>query len=430
MKFFSLKYIPLTIVIGFNLFTLFLFYTAPIHWVTNNLSFFLIFALSCQVMIILGYKTGFRKSKKTNISGRILNNFSYKKLNFIFIFYSLTFLIKYAYLLKFSLFDIKGMVNILGIGILNPKLGYALSLNETRHATISWSIYFLISIINQIFFIIGFVKWKEMNKVKKVVFIFFIFIDLFFWMGRGTNFGVISLISTLAFALIYKLKFIKFNFKNILRFYLIIVALLIGSIYTFSYNMVNRSGNAKLNLQDFNLGISKVNENASVFTILPQEFQPTYMYMVSYLAQGYYHTCLAFDLEFKPTFFLGNNPALISLAEKVFGVHIWESTYMYRLKEKGVDPVVNWHSAYLWYASDFSFFGVPIVLFFIGYLFGFSWALSLNNNDFLSKVIFTILGNMILYLFANNTYLSSVFYSFIFIFPIWYFTRVKRYKIN
>ena len=35
-----------------------------------------------------------------------------------------------------------------------------------------------------------------------------------------------------------------------------------------------------------------------------------------------------------------------------------------------------------------------------------------------------ILGNMLLFLFANNTYLASVFYAFMFLLPFWLFTRV------
>jgi hypothetical protein len=41
-----------------------------------------------------------------------------------------------------------------------------------------------------------------------------------------------------------------------------------------------------------------------------------------------------------------------------------------------------------------------------------------------------VIGNMLLLTFANNTYLSSVFYSFMFIFPIWFFTRVKRFALK
>ena len=428
-RLFNLKYTPLTIVIGFNLFTLFIFYTAPIQWVTDNLFLFFIFAILCQIMIILGYKLGYKKSNRKKIPVAVLFNFSKKTLNFVFWFYSITFLIGYAYHLKFSVFDIKGMVSLLMIGIADPHAGYRLALSESRPATVSWSIFFFISIINQVFFIIGFLKWGDMGRWKKILFILFVLFELFFWMGRGTNFGVISMITTLAFASVFRLESIRLNLKKAFRFYSLIILLLAGSIYIFSYNLNNRAGNDKINFQVFNLGLAKVNENAAVFTIMPKKLQTTYMYMVSYLAQGYYHTCLAFDLDFKPTFFLGNNPAAIDLG-KVFNIDVWKDTYMYRLREKGVDPLVNWHSAYLWYANDVSIPGVPFLLFFIGYIFGFSWGVSLKNDDFLSKIIFIILGNMLLYLFANNSYLSNEFYSFMFILPIWYLTRVGRIKLT
>ncbi len=97
---------------------------------------------------------------------------------------------------------------------------------------------------------------------------------------------------------------------------------------------------------------------------------------------------------------------------------------MYRLWEKGVDPFIYWHSAYSWFASDVTFAGVPVLLCLIAYMFGLSWALSVTHDDLLSKVVYIVLGNMLLYLFANNSYLSSVFYAFMFILPTWCVTRV------
>lgn len=427
MNLFKFQFIPLTLVIGFNLLTLFIFYTAPIKWASDNLLLFLIFSLLSQGMIILGYNIGFKKSKKMKSQGMVLFTFSKKRLNFIFYFYSLTFLIKYAYLLKYSLFDIKGMFGMLLIGFGDPHLGYLLSVNDSRSATISWGIFFLISIIGQIFFVIGYLKWNNLNRLKKVVFVIFVMIEIFYWMGRGTNFGVINLISTLAFAAIFKLKDIKINSAKVLKFYFLILILGIAGVYVFTYNMNKRANDTILDSQAFNIGLSKVNESDNVFNIIPKSFHQPYLFVVSYLSQGYYHTSLAFDLPYKPTYMLGNNPAVISLAE-VLGFDIYKDTYVYRLKDKGVDALINWHSGYLWFASDVTFYGVPLLMLFLGYLFGFSWGLSLND-DFLSKIVFIILANMILYLFANNTYLASVFYSFMFILPLWYFTRVLRIRL-
>lgn len=429
MKIFSIKYIPLTVVISFNLFTLFMFYTAPFTWKTDNLIEFLFFALLCQSLIIVGYNLGYRKQTKKQLINAPFYRLSPVRLNFVFLFYTFTFLIKYAYLLRIKVLDISGMISFLLIGFGDPQLGYALSVDASRPYTINWSAYFVIAILNQVFFIIGFTNWKGMNRIKKVLFVIFIAIDIFYWMGRGTNFGVISLITTFLFSIIYNLKSIKISLIKAIRFFIVIILLLVGSIAVFSFNLNARRGGAELKYEQFDLGLSSVDANSVALSVVPKPLQLTYLLVVSYLCQGYYHTCLAFDLDFKSTYFLGNNPALIDFA-KVAGIDVWKDTYMYRLREKGVDPLVNWHSAYTWYANDVSFICVPFVLFFIGYLFGISWTLSLNGNDFLSKVMFIILGNIILYLFANNTYLSTVFYSFIFILPVWYFTRVKRFKLS
>jgi hypothetical protein len=379
---------------------------------------------------MLGYNMGYNKKYlKRNLTKASLYAISNEKLNFIFVFYVFTVLIKYAYFLKVPIFDIKGMVNVLLIGLYDQHIGYSLSLDTTQPFTVNWSVYFLIAIIDQLFFIIGFLKWRDMNRFKKYLFIIFVLMEIFYWMGRGTNFGVISMITTLVFSLMYKFKVIKLTLTQIIKSSLVIIFLLIGSVAIFSFNMNGRRNGSTLNYEQFNLETSSVNEYDVIFSIIPKPLHDTYMYVVYYLSQGYYHTCLAFDLDFKSTYFLGNNPALISLVS-IFNVDVSKDTYVYRLREKGVDPQVNWHSAYTWYANDVSFLGVPFLLFIIGYLFGFSWNLSLNGNDFLSKLIFIIFGNMLLYLFANNTYLSSVFYSFMFIFPIWYFTRVRRFKIN
>lgn len=416
---------------GFNLFTLFIFLTAPLQWITDHLFLLTLYVLFCLFLILIGYikgnRTGGCKSTEQIDGYKILHKLTSKSLSFIFIFYSFTFLIKYAYLLRFSPFDIEGMVLFLLIGIADPNLGYALSLDTMRATTIPWTLYFLISIINQLFFIVGFIGWEKMYKWQKILFVGFLLIEIFFWFGRATNMGVIILITTFLFLRLYKIEINKSaKIKNFKLLLVILVSLTI-SIWVFSYNLSGRKGSQNLDYQSFSLGNSKVYENSVVLSFIPEQLHETYMFAVYYLAQGYYHTSLAFDLDFKPTYFLGNNPAIISLAE-IFGIDAWKDTYVYRLNEKGVDPLIQWHSAYLWYASDVSFLGVPVVLFLLGYFFGFSWGFSSNNSDLLSKIMFVFLGNMLLFLFANNSYLSMVFYSFMFVLPMWYFTRVKTSK--
>lgn len=425
MRIFSQQYKPITYVVGFNLITIFIFFTAPIQWRTDNLILFAFLSLISQLSIVVGFRMGFKKSKYTVDKRYIFFQISKKNINFIFLFYFATFLLKYAYLLKFKPYQVMEMFNFLLIGLADPQLGYALSLDSSRALTLPWSVFFIISVINQLYFIVGILSWKNLDFIKRFFFIIFLIIEIFYWMGRGTNFGVISLTTTFLLCIMcqsnIKSKRIKHSVKN----FLLVLALLILSISYFSNNMIKRSGDADLNFQNIDIGGAAVNENDIAFSLIPTSLHSTYMYVVLYVAQGYYHTCLAFDLEYKPTYFLTNNPALISFAD-IFGLNFYKDTYVFRLKEKGIDPEINWHSSYTWYASDFSFTGIPFLFFFIGYLFGLSWKFTFFNDDFLSKIVFVLLGNSLFYIFANNNYLSSIFYSFMFILPIWYFTRVKR----
>lgn len=429
---FSKQSFPITFILGFNILTILIFITAPYIWVSDYLILVICYVLFCQLMILWGYKFGNRTGIKFSFSEKVKDLFLYqlsnRLLTFIFIFYSTTFLIKYAYLLRFSPFDIQGMFSYLLIGIEDPNLGYALTIDDPRPTTIPWTIYFLISIINQLFFIIGFISWEKMKAWKKILFVLFLLIEVFFWFGRATNMGIIILITTLLFLRFYNINFSKGLIRSNLKLITFVLIALTISISVFSYNLISRKGSLTINYQVFNLGNSVVDENSSIFSLIPESVHETYMFAVYYLAQGYYHTSLAFDLNFRPTFFLGNNPAIISLAN-TFGIDVWKDTYVYRLEEKGVDPLIQWHSAYLWYASDVSFLGVPLVMFFWGYVLGFSWGFSVNNSDFLSKIVFVIVSNILLYMFANNSYLSMIFYAFLFVFPLWFYTRIIKLKV-
>ena len=61
---------------------------------------------------------------------------------------------------------------------------------------IPWTLYFLVSIFNQVFFIVGSFQWTRMNATRKALFVVLACIELFFSIGRGTAFGVVSLATT------------------------------------------------------------------------------------------------------------------------------------------------------------------------------------------------------------------------------------------
>ena len=422
----SLKYKPLKYIVAFNILTLILFVTAPIVWATDNLFIFSLLFLICQFALFIGFKFGAEKCLKK--PQRDYGSFE-KYVKFIFIFYACTFLIKYAYLLRFYPHQIGEMIDFLMIGIASPQLGYQMSLDASRGFTIPWSVFALISIVNQIFFIVGFLTWKSNTKFYKALFIVFLAIELFYWFGRGTNFGVINLLTTMLFAILTNQSaFKKESLGQKIKQTVILGTVAVIALSIFTYNLIERSGNSEINYSEFRLGRSVVNEQSEILKVIPDPLIPTYLYSIWYLCQGYYHTCLAFNLDFQFTYFFGNNPESINIGN-IIGIDVADKTYVDRLSTTGVDPKINWHSIYTWLASDFSFILLPFVFLAIGIFMGYAWISSIINNDLLSKIIFVAIANILFFSFANNNYLASIFYSFSLLIVYWFFRRYIGIKL-
>lgn len=419
-------YIPLYIVIGFNLFTFLAFVTAPFDWSKGSPMLVAAYLLINYIFIILGYRYGIKRAEKRTLQNAlVLSDNSKFVITGVFVFYSLTFLIKYAYLLRFPVFDVSGMFSYLTIGFFDPQLGYHLSVYDTRPHTVSWLVFTIISIVNQVFFVFGFISWKRLKFSTKLLFSFFVLIEVYYWMGRGTGFGIITLLTTLVACIMAQLKLSRINLATAFMFFLLF---LVG-IGTFGYLKNQRAGGEEIAISNFNQNSAPVDVNHAVLKVVPKSMTQTYMHSVSYLTQGYYHLGLAMNYcSFSSTYFFGNNPASLNVAT-TFGNDLWKDTYMYKLyASQGIDDYGKWHSAYLWYANDVSFFGVPLVLFIISSFTSFAYSMVVRYNDLLSKVIFVILINMLLFLFANNSYLSFHFYSLTVLFIIWYFSRVKSLR--
>lgn len=412
------------IIVGFNIFTIVLYATAPLNYSSSACYLLSIIYLlfSCALMNS-GFKAGERRSyNAARIERKLLFEVSNKTIGFVYLFYALTFLIKYAYHLRFSPLDISGMFSFLSLGVADPNWAYNMAIADTRPWTVRWSVYFIISIVDQVFFIFSFLTYNRQKRYQKILLLFFLIVEIFYWVGRATNFGVIALV--LGFFITRVVNSgndNKFNVKKLGKLLLLGVLLFFVAVFFFGNTMDSRTGGADATS---NFTVTK----GGLFEILPEQFWSPYYYVVSYLCQGYYNLSLALDIPHHDwTFLLGNNPALISLSNFLFGTDLMEHSYMKSLEIYcGVDEFAAWHSAYLWWANDFTIVGALFIVYLLAYITGYSFTLSTKCNDFLSKVICVITACMLIMMFANNTYLSNVFYASMFLFPLWYITRFKR----
>ena len=406
---------PIVVVVAFNLLTVAFMITAPVAWDAQNLPQVYLLVLICQFLLPIGFRLGRNRSLLTRPKTVLPLSSDDLVMPSLFGIYLLTFPIVYGYRMGFSPFDISGMANVILAGLKDRTFGYTNALRGVGLGPIPWTLYFLVSIFTQCFFIAGFLYWRSMRPGMRLLFAVLVALDLVFALGRGTTFGVVSMVTTFFFAAM-------FWKRSRLATVALVTCLFVGSVAVLAYNLYSRSGNVERTVELVEFGRSSLILDHPTLAIIPKSLQPTYINVLWYFGGGYYHASFALDLDFKPTLFVGSNPSLIGLAA-IFGIDVWNDTYMHRLQvARGIDELGVWHSAYAWYANDVSFAGVPFVLFGMAYLFGFSWGRSLQG-DFLSKIVFVILGNILLFLFANNTYLAAVFYAFMFLMPFWLFTR-------
>jgi hypothetical protein len=148
-------------------------------------------------------------------------------------------------------------------------------------------------------------------------------------------------------------------------------------------------------------GISKLSDS------VPLEVRVFLNSFSIYLIQGY----AAFDksrtVDFTSTFPVGNSTFFSRQYDRIFNVQLSDQTYPAKLEDLGWDRYVFWSSFYLWFASDYSYFGVVVILFFIGALFGFLTRHLFFTENMVSFILICYLFVMLIYLPMNNQIFQS-----------------------
>ena len=81
-------------------------------------------------------------------------------------FYLCTFLLRYAYMLYLPPFDVGLLINRIAIGISDPYIGRTIT-HGSR--TLPWTIFFLTSIIDSVFFIIALISWSGIKRWCRIL---------------------------------------------------------------------------------------------------------------------------------------------------------------------------------------------------------------------------------------------------------------------
>jgi hypothetical protein len=314
-------------------------------------------------------------------------------------------------------------------GLTNPSIVYndkmdKIAANEASSPLTG--IYLLLSPWWTAFFPLAILCYKKYGpKVKLAIVIVFI-TEVLSWIGIGTNKGLLDIILVCSFIVFYKNH--AFLIRNAKRAFIIAIVTVAVFLTAFLNNIVSRYNladtltlDAASNFIDFKL--------LGFYGKLPAIIVIALAIISGYLNQGYYALDLALRSPPVWTYGFGNSFFTIKIWNTFTGDDLLKKTYMGELQTLyGIDPMINWHSFYVWFASDITFPGVVLLVFLIGYLLGLSWMDLLYKRSAYAPVVFTLLITMVLYFFANNQVLSFSFIPFVYFLFRWLYDR--RIKSN
>lgn len=146
------------------------------------------------------------------------------------------------------------------------------------------------------------------------------------------------------------------------------------------------------------------NEYHFVYQLLPDGIADTVAYLTFYLSGGYYGLGKNLDTDFVWTKGYGNSKGLSSYLNQYLK---WEDTYQdsYPLRterETGYPSGQYWCTVFSWLAGDFSFYGVPIFMFFLMIFYMKLYEDFRLKNNFFSLLMFIRLTEFFLFIPATN----------------------------
>lgn len=437
-------YKPLKIVMVYFLILIIIYIWGPMEWRTENPFLLYMFLFLSQGLIYLGYTTTIKKMyKKDQVYSRqntrllILNHSLILKCLSVLISINLIMtVLMFIRTTGLSSFSVDHIINNLISGITDPGAQYYSKFDRENNlygGNILAPLYTLLSPILWPVIPLSIIYYKKLSIINKAFLILTVLLESIRWISNGTNKGIVDLVLIILSVLMLKqlqkkhdrvVELVSKKSKRI-RIAIFTVMLIIVGLSVFENNISSRINENYYTVSAITNN-TNINEDAPLMKLVPQDIQPLLVYATQYLTQGYYGLSLTLDEPFVPMFGIGNSYFLISNIEQLYDVNIFQYTYQSRIQFKGWDPLLNWSSIYSWLANDFSYFGVLLLMFFLGKYFAIVYYKSLVYKDPITSVLFSLLLICFFYFPANNQILStpSMFMSFLGLNLLWF------YKIN
>lgn len=437
MKFNIIYSIPIIFLQCYLILTLIMFQFGPINYKVLDPLLFWMFILSYHLCFLFGYIFAYKLKKPKTIKKplKLTENSSIR------IFYLILSLSIFSSLISF-----KGVSSI--FDLINPVFWFESAINGVLFPGDAYNekmarVLVDVSgnkILNILLFFIAFSKilivpftvffWSRLSILTKFIAIFVTLLPVLSSLSNGTNKGVFDFVilfsSSLAVYFLYnKRNFKKYNFASRKFFLITIFISFVGALSFFGSTIGARGGDLRYIESQDQLGnisipqeiVDKSRDNFSYYT---------YVWLSSYILQGYYGFSLAIEKEFDSTYGFGNSIFIRRNIESLLGIDLNSRTYQNKI-DNWWGENSQWHSFYSYIANDFHFIGVGIICFIISLIIGNIWFSFLETGNLYAGAMMCIFTVMIIFIPANNQIfgfldgLSAFFWIYIF----WFFSTKK-----
>lgn len=391
--------------------TVALFEFGPLYWPVQNHFTRVIFLIGVQLALAGGYLTALKSRANMSHSRMQVSLLLNLSLLTGVLWAIPTMLIRTTTVRE----SFGGLLNCIFLGITNPGLVY----NEHQHMvalrqsgeaiagvpSYLWMTDYLLSPLVSLTLPICVLNWRNLSLMHQVGFFFVICAYVASWIAIGTNKGLFDMAMILPWCVLaYRLR-TGDTLVSALRKLATIVGIL--AILVFGYfNIASTSRRTDSGIDPGTM-LAGINQK-SVVLLLPESVARPVIHLTAYMTQGYYALDLALGEPFVPCWGFGNSYFLAGLTSSIFGRGvILERSYPARIEEgSGWSLWQRWHSFYVWMASDVTFPGVLVVIFFVGRLFCMMWNDVIYGRNIFATALLPLLVLMIFYFPGNNQVLG------------------------
>lgn len=394
----QIQYFPLRICLSFLILTEILFWLGPNKYNITNNAILAIYLGLMNIALYYGYKIGVKKFRPSYFQ------FSSRSIKILL---TIGLVGVYRNLVNNWAdhgldFTLSNLIN----SISSPGEAY-LSFQDIGYNSSFFDIIFL-SFFRIIAIPLGICKWEKLNKPFKVIVLITIILQIINYLGIGVRKGLLDIMLYVFFILTAKNIRIITDPKIYRKVKIISATVIFLFLFYFVFSIASRYGHTFKEMQN----LTGTEPRQFYVDNFPGWVVFAFQSITSYLCQGYYALAEALQMGIRKIVMFSDNWVSVYYCQKFLGYNPMVNTYMADLEILGIDMRVNWHSMYLWVANQFSFIGVPFVIFGIGYFFAQTWNDAIHGKNTLSYIVFSFFIVMVFYMFANNQVLSDSATSF------------------